>query len=319
MFFRIFSYFFALLIALVISTAIVVAYGYHNFVSNGPLRESTTVLIKKGTSLSSIADSLEQKEIISNSTNFKIFARVMGLASSIKVGEYEFAPKMSGLDVLQKISSGNVVMHKFSVAEGTTSAEIVKMLNEIEILSGEIDREIVEGTLLPETYYYTYGDDRNSIIRRMQKALKARLDELWQNRTLNLPIKSKEEAVILASIVEKETGVAHERDVVASVFSNRLRKNMRLQSDPTVIYAFQLDRKLYTKDLQKDHPYNTYKNYGLTPGPICNPGLDAIKAVLNPAETSYLYFVADGTGGHVFATNLDDHNRNVRKWREINK
>ncbi len=304
-----------------VTIAVAIGVLCHNYYKSGPLSEDKVVMVKKGEGLGTIAAKLEKENIISDAMLFRILGRLTNVSSKVKVGEYEFSPAMSASEVMDKIISGESVIHKFSVPEGFTSSEVVGMLNNIEILSGDlIDATTVkEGSLLPETYYYSFGDARADILARMQRSMQYEIDRLWENRYPRLPIFTKEQAIILASIVEKETGVAEERDLVASVFVNRLRKGMRLQSDPTVIYAFKIDRKLYKKDLQKMHPYNTYRVGGLPPGPICNPGADAIRAVLNPADTTYLYFVADGTGGHAFASDLKSHNRNVAKWRAINK
>ncbi len=305
----------------VLISGVVAGVLYHQYTAQGPLQEPRTVMVAKGDSLGKIASELQKNGVIADAFWFRVLGRITNVASQVKVGEYEFTPLMSAKEVMEKIVSGESVIHRFSVPEGFTSAEIVAMLNGVPALSGEMINpdDVKEGSLLPETYYYSYGDNRNDILARMQRSMTQEIDRLWENRYPRLPIKTKEEAIILASIVEKETGVAAERDVVASVFVNRLNKKMRLQSDPTVIYAFKLNRKLYKKDLQKMHPYNTYRVGGLPPGPICNPGIDALRAVLNPAQTTYLYFVADGTGGHAFASDLKSHNRNVAHWRRINQ
>jgi UPF0755 protein len=204
------------------------------------------------------------------------------------------------------------------------------VLEREELLEGAFPADIAQGSLLPETYHYVYGDTRIDMVQRMQKAMTSTLDELWEKRRMDTPITTKEQALILASIVEKETGVAGERPLVASVFVNRLRKGMLLQTDPTVIYAMNkgvnkndglgpLGRRLLSKDLEIDSPYNTYKNAGLPPGPIANPGADSIAAVLDPEKNDYFYFVADGKGGHIFSKTLAEHNANVAKWRKIRK
>ncbi len=198
------------------------------------------------------------------------------------------------------------------------------MVAAAEGLSGETGPVPPEGSLLPETYHYSWNDDRAALVERMQTGMEVVLAELWPERAEGLPINTPEEAVILASIVEKETGVAEERPLVASVFVNRLKRGMRLQSDPTVVYGLTngqrpLGRTLTFRDLDRPSPYNTYTNGGLPPGPIANPGRAALEAVLHPAESRYLYFVADGTGGHAFAKTLVEHNRNVAKWRKIQR
>lgn len=225
-------------------------------------------------------------------------------------------------EALAKLVEGDTVVRKVTVPEGLTSTEIVALINEAEGLSGEIESVPPEGSLLPETFHFTYGDPRNALIERMQADMKRLLDGLWEGRAEDLPISTPEEAVILASIIEKETAVAGERPQVASVFVNRLNRGMPLQSDPTVVYALTdgegpLGRPLTRQDWKVDSPYNTYANSGLPPGPIANPGRESLEAALQPAETEFLYFVADGSGGHAFAKTLAEHNRNVAKWRRI--
>ncbi len=306
---------------LILASFIAAGYFYYEVSKTGPLQSDSTIIIEKGATLSKIANELYAKGMIDNVLFFRILGKVTKVSDKVKVGEYNIEAKSSAIDILNLLVSGKNVIHRLSIPEGYRVEEIVAILNSIDILGGEqIDSSnIAEGSLLPETYYYSYGDKREDILKRMTSSMSSELDRLWENRYPRLPLKSKEEALILASIVEKETGIAAERDVVASVFINRLNKGMRLQSDPTVIYAFNLERKLYKKDLEKPHPYNTYRVGGLPPGPICNPGIDSIKAVLNPAETTYLYFVANGTGGHSFASSLKEHNKNVTHWRSLNK
>jgi UPF0755 protein len=214
------------------------------------------------------------------------------------------------------------VARRLTVAEGLTVAEVFRLLAETEALSGDLPEPPPEGSLLPETYFYALGDDRAELVRRMQRGMRRLLDQLWPARAEALPLTERQQALILASIVDKETGVAAERGAVAAVFHNRLRQGMRLQSDPTVIYGLTdgngpLDRELTRADWQHDSPYNTYRIEGLPPGPIGNPGRAALEAVLNPDDVDYLYFVADGSGGHAFGRTLDEHNRNVAKWRRI--
>ena len=226
---------------------------------------------------------------------------------------------------MQKIAKGDVFYRKITLPEGLTNAEIAQILNENPYLSGELALGDKQGLILPETYTFPFGTARQKIVAEAQADMQKTLDEAWNARDLNLPIKNKKELLILASIIEKETGIVDERPLVASVFLNRLRKGMRLQTDPTVIYAItegetSFGRSLKKKDLKIDSPYNTYLNYGLPPGPICNPGREAIMAAAHPAESDYLYFVADGKGGHRFAKSLSEHNRNVKTWvRSIRK
>jgi UPF0755 protein len=218
---------------------------------------------------------------------------------------------------------GKSILHKLTAPEGKTTKQILALVAAHEVLVGDITMAPAEGALLPETYSFTRGETRDELIADMMRARDAVLDELWEKRANDLPIMTKDEAIILASIVEKETGVASERPLIAAVFVNRLRRGMRLQSDPTIIYGLTggepLGRGLRKSELERETPYNTYLISGLPPTPIANPGRASIEAVLDPAESDYLFFVADGTGGHVFAATLEEHNRNVVKWRQIER
>lgn len=305
--------------------AVVIGYGIHTYSSNGPLSENKMVLIERGSGVSAIAQKLEDEDVIFNPFVFKIAAR---FSDSLKAGEYEFPAGISTAKVLQMLEEGDVFDRKITIVEGYTVQQIVKRLNAREDLAGKITKLPKEGTLLPNTYHFVKDEERQSVIDRMASNMQVALDDAWQRKANNLPIQTKQEALTLASIVEKETAVASERRRVAGVFINRLRKGMALQTDPTVIYAITkgdikedgkgpLGRRLLSKDLQYDSPYNTYKYPGLPPGPIANPGLESIKATLNPEEHDYIFFVADGTGGHAFAKTLDEHNRNVAKWRKV--
>lgn len=290
----------------------------------GPLQADTTVIVERGASLTAIAENLQSGGVIDDAFLFRLSARLYRVSRSLKAGEYAFPARVSMGGVIDILVSGETVIRQFTVPEGLTSAEVMTLIAGVEGLVGELDGVPAEGSLLPETYNYAWADARPDIIGRMEKAMADTLAELWPTRAEGLPIDTPAEAVILASIVEKETGVAEERPLVAGVFINRLKRGMRLQSDPTVVYALTggtgpLDRALRSRDLRVDNPYNTYGNAGLPPGPIANPGRAALEAVLNPAETDYLYFVADGTGGHAFAKTLAEHNRNVAKWRRIRR
>ncbi len=290
----------------------------------GPLQADTTVIVERGASLTAIAENLQSGGVIDDAFLFRLSARLYRVSRSLKAGEYAFPARVSMGGVIDILVSGETVIRQFTVPEGLTSAEVMTLIAGVEGLVGELDGVPTEGSLLPETYNYAWADARPDIVGRMEKAMADTLAELWPTRAEGLPIDTPAEAVILASIVEKETGVAEERALVAGVFINRLKRGMRLQSDPTVVYALTggtgpLDRALRSRDLRVDNPYNTYGNAGLPPGPIANPGRAALEAVLNPAETDYLYFVADGTGGHAFAKTLAEHNRNVAKWRRIRR
>ena len=273
--------------------------------------------------MSQIARDLEAAGIIADSRLFRLYARYRGLDSSLHAGEYEFQPAVSMAEVLARIATGKIVLRFVTIPEGLTSREVAALVAAAEGMKGIADTP-PEGSILPETYTFTLDESRAALVARMQDAMQETLAELWASRAENLPVKTPEEAVILASIVEKETGLPEERQRVAAVFVNRLNRGMRLQSDPTVAYAItkgerELGRALRFKDLEVKDPYNTYYAAGLPPGPICNPGRAALAAVLNPIESKELYFVADGTGGHVFAKTLAEHERNVRNWRKIRR
>ena len=312
-----------LLILLMGSAATVFLYDY---AINQPLKisEDTLFLVNKGDSLNKIAQSLQDKGLVKDKNIFILFSKINRIYPQIKAGEYLFNGEFSIKQTAEKLSSGKVYLRKVTFPEGLTSTEIAKILHKENFLSKDEFAAPAEGSILPETYAYMRGDSPEKIIKQAQKAMQNVLEQAWQERDQNLPLQSKEELLILASIVEKETGVGMERAQVASVFVNRLRLGMLLQTDPTVIYALtngkeDLNRPLTRKDLSIDSPYNTYKYAGLPPTPICNPGKDAIYAAAHPSETPYLYFVASGNGGHNFATTLSEHNENVRKWRELNK
>lgn len=312
-----------LLILLMGSAATVFLYDY---AINQPLKisEDTLFLVNKGDSLNKIAQSLQDKKLVNDKYIFILFSKINRIYPQIKAGEYLFNGEFSVKQTAEKLSSGKVYLRKVTFPEGLTSTEIAKILHKENFLSKDEFAAPAEGSILPETYTYMRGDSPEKIIKQAQKAMQNVLEQAWQERDPNLPLQSKEELLILASIVEKETGIGMERAQVASVFVNRLRLGMLLQTDPTVIYALtngkeDLNRPLTRKDLSIDSPYNTYKYAGLPPTPICNPGKDAIYAAAHPSETPYLYFVASGNGGHNFAATLSEHNENVRKWRELNK
>jgi UPF0755 protein len=289
----------------------------------GPLDEPVNVVIEQGQPTTGIAIALEREGVISDHRLF-ILANYLtrSRAGPLKAGEYEFPAEASISQVLSILRSGRAVIHKVTVPEGWTSAQVVERVNAHEALIGTIEEIPPEGTLLPDTYVFQRGVEREVLLARMRDAQTALLDNLWDKRAPDLPFETPEEALILASIVEKETAVADERQQVAGVFVNRLRRGMRLQSDPTIIYGITngeqpLDRPIRRSDISEATPYNTYRIDGLPPTPIANPGREAIAAVLQPDTTDHLYFVADGSGGHAFARTLDEHNENVRRWRRI--
>lgn len=246
--------------------------------------------------------------------------------NALKAGEYEFEAGSTPADVIRKIIRGDIVIHKITIPEGWNSFAVRAALMNEPMLTGDLPPQLTEGSILPDTMRFTRGESRTAVLERMQKAQTDLLAKLWLTRAPGLPVLSPEHAVILASVVEKETGVADERAMVAGVFVNRLRLGMKLQSDPTVVYGLELRQggaplghALTRGELQFDTPYNTYTRDGLPPGPICNPGRKAIEAVLNPAATDALYFVATGNGGHNFAATLEQHEKNVTEYRKAIK
>jgi UPF0755 protein len=296
----------------------------------GPVVLETDVAIERGTGLREIATFLKNENIIHHEYPFIIAAKTLNGGRPIQAGDYGINVRESISSIVQKMQDGDVIQRFITIPEGKTSYEIVKILNANNDMSGEIKTIPPEGSLLPETYAYRKNATRFEVIASMQDLMNKTFQNAWDNRADNLPFETMEEALILASIVEKETAVPNEYAKVAGVFVNRLRIDMPLQTDPTVIYGITLGkhqnkgkgplgRRLLRKDIQADTPYNTYTRKGLTPTPISNPGKAAINAVMNPADHDYLYFVADGTGGHAFGKTLADHNRNVAKWRKIRK
>ncbi len=287
--------------------------------ASGPLLNVTNVVVPKGASLKTVAEELSRAGVIDKPWLFRIMARINGLAKHLKAGEYQFMPGISLQAAMDKIARGEVFFRRITIPEGLTSGQIMYLIANYPDLEGEIDLDVKEGELLPETYSFELGASRNSIILQAWAAMQKALEEVWASRDSSLPLKDVNELLTLASIIEKETGVPEERPLVASVFLNRLKKGMRLQTDPTVIYAItegetSFGRSLKRADLKIDSPYNTYMNYGLPPGPICNPGREALMAAARPQQSDYLYFVADGKGGHRFARSLNEHNRNVKAW-----
>ena len=321
---------FSLSFLLVLGVAVGVTGLVYLFQSSGPLSEDMIFQIKRGQGVREIALALENEGVIHSQYPFLIGSKIKNGGKPIQAGEYEIAAHVSIADILNKMQTGDVYHRFFTIPEGKTSYEIVEILNAEPVLEGEIETIPPEGSLMPETYAYAAGDSRSDKIARMQDAMNDAIATAWEKRVENLPFETTEEALILASIVEKETAVPTEYAKVAGVFINRLRIGMPLQTDPTVIYGITLGkhkndgkgplgRRLLTKDIQADTPYNTYTRNGLPPTPICNPGKAAIEAVMNPATHDYLYFVADGTGGHAFGKTLAEHNANVAKWRRIRK
>lgn len=296
----------------------------NRFSAPGPLPAATLVNIERGSTLRQASETLEAAGVIESASLFRIGARYRGLETDLKLGEYEIPAAASMEDVLEIVTSGKSLQYKVTVAEGLTSWEIVEALKANEILSGEIETVPPEGALAPDTYFVSRGMSRQAVLARMQAAQKAILERAWELRDPDTPLRSPEEALVLASIIEKETAVADERPKVGGVFVNRLRKGMRLQSDPTIIYGITkgegpLDRPILRSDIRRPTAYNTYTIDRLPPGPIANPGREAILAAVAPEETTALFFVADGTGGHAFADTLREHQENVAAWRRIER
>ena len=279
------------------------------------------VQIPRGATLNGVARLLEEKNVVAHAELFELYARLYGLADKIKAGEYAFGGEISIAETAQILAKGSVIVREITIPEGLTLAQIKKILNDNPYLSGDITLDLKEGDVLPETYHFSRGESRNALLSKAQRAMQAELAKAFAEKDADSPLKSEKELLILASIVEKETGLAAERGKVASVFVNRLNRHMKLQTDPTVIYALTkgektLGRPLYRRDLKVDSPYNTYLYEGLPPAPICSPGVDAIRAAAKPEKTQFLYFVADGvSGGHRFAKNLAQHNQNVSLYR----
>ncbi len=283
----------------------------------------TIVSLPLGTGLNQAANILQQRGVVRSALIFRAGVMYNRKTAALKAGEYAIPSGATPRQIMDILIAGKSIVYKLTLAEGLTSATILELVRNHPSLTGEITIDPSEGSLLPETYIFNRGMPRDDLILRMQEDHKRTLDELWAQRASNLPFSTQQEAVILASIVEKETGIAEERPRVAAVFVNRLRKGIKLQSDPTIIYGLTkgvpLGRGIRKSELDKPTPYNTYVIVGLPPTPIANPGKASLAAVLNPADTQDLFFVADGTGGHVFAATLAEHEKNVQKWREIEK
>ncbi len=308
-----------------VSFALGLAYWAHlEFIRPGPLAEARTVIVQKGSGVERIAALLRDRGVIRDRFLFRAGARLTGRSRAMRAGEYRFPAGISTDGAIALLASGKTVRRRITLAEGLTTGEILGRIGAEEGLAGELPVGVGEGSLLPETYYFSYGDSRTALVRRIRESMAATLAALWDKRAPGIALASPEEALVLASIIERETAVASERARISAVFHNRLRQGMRLQSDPTVAYALTLgraplDRPLARADLRIESPYNTYRTHGLPPTPIANPGRASIEAALHPAETDELYFVADGTGGHAFARTFAEHLRNVARWRRIER
>jgi len=314
------------IVLILLAGGVVLYVGKRAFETAGPAENNETVLIKPQTSVSEIADTLERRGLISDARIFQIGLRAYGNEGSLKAGEYEVKARSSMHEIMELLKSGKSVFYSLTIPEGLTVEQAFQRIATHEALTGEMPASMPkEGMLAADTQRFTRGTTRQQIIDKMLADQKKLVQSVWDRRVSDLPIANIDEFMTLASIVEKETGKGDERSRVASVFINRLNKGMRLQSDPTIIYGLfggkgkPSDRPIYQSDIEKPTPYNTYTIDGLPPTPIANPGRAALEAVANPSKTEDLYFVADGTGGHVFATTLEEHNENVARYREIEK
>ncbi len=317
-----FSGFLTFLLVLALVAGLGVVYASHSVRLPGPLKNDKAVVIAQGADSDQIIQQLQDQGVIDSPFLFTLALFAEGDRGKLKAGEYLFKQSASLQDVIDTIVQGRAILHSLTIPEGLTSQQIVDRLRADDVLSGEVHDIPREGSLLPETYKFQRGDTREKLLSKMARAQTQLLDEIWRRRSPDLPLASPYQLVTLASLVEKETGKADERPRVAGVFINRLRKHMRLQSDPTIVYGLvggqgPLGRPLTHADVETPSPYNTYLIDGLPPGPIANPGRAALEAAANPSRTHELYFVADGSGGHVFTDSLDTHNRNVQRLRQL--
>ena len=316
----------SLIVLLTVGAFAVVWFGKQSFENPGPLQTADTILIRPNTGVSDIADLLERRGMISDARIFRLGLRVHGNDARLRAGEYAIPAAASMHTIMEIMVSGRSILHSVTIPEGLTVIQALRRIEATEELEGEMPTEIPdEGWIAADTIRFTRGMKRSEIINRLSADQKELVEDIWKRRAKDLPIDDVNEFVTLASIVEKETGRADERSQVASVFINRLKRGMRLQSDPTIIYGIfggegkPSDRPIYRSDIDTPTPYNTYTINGLPPGPIAIPGRASLEAVANPSKTEYLYFVADGTGGHAFARTLEEHNANVARWRSVER
>jgi len=312
------------LLAVLLALALAIAAGVFlaGWFGSGPLEREQAFVVPSGGSLTSVSEKLAEEGVIESARGFQLRARLFGGGSPIKAGEFRIPAHASARDVLSIIQSDDVIRRFVTVPEGMPSIMVQERLMAQPLLTGDVAVP-EEGTVLPGTYDFERGEPRADVLRRMQAAMSRTLDELWAKRAKNIAVSTKNEALTLASIVEKETAKPSERRMVAGLYSNRIRKGMLLQADPTIIYPITrgkpLGRRIRQSEIQAVNDYNTYTMVGLPKGPITNPSRESIAAVLNPAQTEALYMVADGTGGHLFASTLAEHNRNVAKWFAIRR
>jgi UPF0755 protein len=312
----------SLFLILAIGAGYVLYVGKQRFEAPGPLQQDRTVEIPHGSGIRDISDLLTRDGVIDQPWVFIGGVLLLKAREGLKAGEYQFKAHASLSDVVTALSEGKVLIHQITIPEGLTSEQIVAKLMDNDVLTGNIDDVPAEGSLLPDTYSFTLGETREQLILHMQNAQQRLVKEIWARRAPDLPLKTPEQLIVLASMIEKETGKPDERTRIAAVFVNRLKKKMRLQSDPTIIYGLvggkgSLGRPIMKSEIDQPTPYNTYQIDGLPPGPITNPGRASLEAAANPARTRDLYFVADGTGGHVFAETYEQHEKNVLKLRKL--
>ncbi|MDQ1080444.1 endolytic transglycosylase MltG [Pseudoroseomonas cervicalis] len=311
----------ALLALLILAGAGGAWWAREQYLAPGPLAQPTPIVIARG-GTEQIARTLAERGVLAEPRAFPAAVWLTREEGPLRAGEYLFPAHASLRDVLTVLRTARPVQRRLTIPEGLTAKQMAVLIGQAEGLTGDTP-PFGEGELLPETYAYQWGDSRAAIVRRAGTAMREALERLWKERAEGLPLASAREALVLASIVERETGQPEERAHVAGVFINRLKRGMMLQSDPTVAYAAAdggvLERPISRADLDRDHPFNTYRIRGLPPGPIASPGLDSLRATLQPMATEDLYFVADGSGGHAFARTLEEHNRNVARWRAIER
>jgi len=320
------NFLFTLLVFVVIAGGVMMYFGKREFDAPGPSSAPATVLIKPNTGVQEIADLLERRGLISDARVFWLGVTAYRSDGQLKAGEYAISAGASMRDIMELLKSGKSVQHKLTIPEGLTVQQAFDRIAKNEVLTGDMPSAVPpEGGIAADTIQFTRGATRQEMIDKLVADQMKLVNDIWSRRSSDLPLVDVGEFVTLASIVEKETGRADERSRVAAVFINRLNKGMRLQSDPTIIYGLfggkgkPADRPIYQSDIDKPTPYNTYQIDGLPPTPIANPGRAALEAVANPSKTDDLYFVADGSGGHVFAATLEEHNENVQRYREYQK
>ncbi len=314
----------AILALSILLAAGAVGYAFHLFARPGPLQAAGSIDVPKGVGMDRVIREMAAAGVIEHPDVFRVWVRIFGADRRIKAGEYRFPPKVSQREALGIVIAGRTVLRRLTVPEGLTTWQILERIRQAPGLSGAIALRPAEGALMPDTYLFARGETRDAIVRRMQAAMTEALDRAWAGRAPDLPLRTKREALVLASIVEKETGKPDERARIAGVFVNRLRRGMKLETDPTVIYGLTggkapLGRRLLRKDLKTPHKWNTYVHRGLPPTPIANPGREALAAAVRPMKHDELYFVADGAGGHSFSKTYRQHLRDVRKWRKIRR